>query len=455
MCELNRFILAIIAALVLFLSAVCAPVYSSVGYEGSINPYLIYFRGPKLNKQLINEISKYDFVVFDRFRYHEVNKDTWSAIYLRNKGLKIFLYQLGPVVRGDTDHFDTYYLNNIGRYKKSRNHKSGDIFNNNNEWFLRNNYGFRYELGGDNYFLMDFGNPKFQMYWIESTLSDLVNRPWAANGVMVDLCVPFSIKTAGGLRGKYSKKYPDSKTWDVAMNSFIDSASARLKDANQMIMVNTGYSNTKSGFNAWKSLDNKNNPPDIALEEGAFAVAYGKNDVRFYPEEQWRRQVDLANNIHNYSVAYMSHTDLSPDETGVDSLGEKINFNQVFNFALGSYLLAKNDSGKKSYFSIDYARKIKGSYKNMYFSPVYEQLAFGQAIDGYKKESNVAIYSREFEKGIVYVNPSNTIQSIKDFKSKQYMFLDIDFIKGIKVKFNNASTIDIKPHSALFLQKVN
>src|SRR6266513_1635117 len=82
-----------------------------------------------------------------------------------------------------------------------------------------------------------------------------------------------------------------------------------------------------------------------AFQAGAFAVMWGPSDVQFFPESDWKRQLDTMTAIRNSKVAMLSHTRLwqvPGMDTGTDNWGRPVTYWQTLWYSLGSFLLGKN-----------------------------------------------------------------------------------------------------------------
>lgn len=403
-----------------------------------VNTLLVYYgAAPRLDTSLIRGFEPFDMVVIDRFRFPKVNGNTWQALKAQNPHQIVLVYQMGPQISLEKDDLPVIGLNGLGRYEVSRGHSRGDIKNDNPEFILKNTVGNEllvsvYETD----YQLDFGDSGVQEYWYEATKADVVTQPWRGDGVMIDNCTPYHMPLKKKLVMMQSKKYPDAASWDKAMNSFVNSIVRFAHADSQLVMTNRGHSRTQTGREAWLSLDASDNPPDYVLEEGAFAVSYGKGDVQFFSEDDWFRQITTPREIKNSSVAFISHTDLDIGESGYDSHGRKVSFDEFLTYSLASYLLAKNDDGPMTYFSIAADRK-NGQYNRNSWLDVYKHLDLGPAYSGmYKRDG---IYVREFEKGFVLVNPHRKDKEVSVMEGVvgRYTFTP----EGLK----NEGAIEVRP----------
>lgn len=421
-----------------------------------INTFLIYYGGgDKFTVEDAEKLARYDLIAIDRFRYKNIRGNTWKVLKNINPDLKIMLYQAGPLVLDHTGKTKQYYLNNLGRFDKSRNHPMGSL-NTKPDWFLKNTLGDILIMNNNPHAkLLDFGNKQIHQYWVDATVEDILDKPWKADGIKIDNCSTFQMHPLERLMFKQSVKYPNADKWDKALNGFVASVTKSLHNKNQLVMVNRTNVRLKSGEKAWLDLDAMNDAPDVIMEEGAFAVSWGEGDVQFYSFDEWKRQMEAPGKIKKSSVALLSHTDLRPGENGKDSDGRPVSFDQIFSYSLGSYLLAKNENGYRTLFSFDYARK-DGDYKRISWIDIFGELDLGEALGSARivNDKYNRVYMREFQKGYVYVNPTDNTQSN----------IPVDNVgsgmKKLVIQNSNTATarftenkITLKPHHTLILLK--
>jgi hypothetical protein len=173
----------------------------------------------------------------------------------------------------------------------------------------------------------------------------------------------------------------------------------------QKVWINAGGTASVAGWKVLLPLDALENPPDVIGEENAFCHSAGKASTTFPSEEKWKRQVDFLNMLTKCRQAYFSRTKLPPDGEGVDNLDRPVTFWQALWYAMGSYLLGKDDQLNNAYFF--FSGEAEYSAKDWWF-PEYERINLGKAAGPYQVLvlDGADIYWRAFEMGYVYVNPT-------------------------------------------------
>ena len=419
-----------------------------------IPTFLVYYGGgPTLSSADVPKLAKYDMLDVDRFRYNNIGSNTWSAIKAANPNSKIYLYEMGPESPSYLDSSQQLYLNGLGRHNVSRGHPMGSLNGNQPGLFQKDASGNRiYSSGYSNpganqyWYLMDFGSSGYQSYWATAVKADIVDQAWVADGIFVDNCA--TTAAAAGYNTA-SAWYPTDAAWSTAMNSFVTAITASLHGYGQKIWCNKGGTVSDIGGAAWRALDSSANPPDVLLEEGAFAVEWGAN-TQFFPEASWKRQIDNMGAIKNTRVALMSHTQLSPGGSGTDNWGQSVTFWQTLWYSLGSFSLGKNDTLGNSYFMFNGG----SGYNQLWWFDEYDKLDLGKSVGGYKVSTigGANIYWREFEKGYVYVNPTTTnVSSITLPQASRQITHDTLF--SALSSLPTVNTISLRGHNAAFVLK--
>ncbi len=412
-----------------------------------IQTFLIYqAKGPTLRPGDEHKLAKYDILYFGRFRYNEVNGDTWGAVRALNPNVLIYLYQQGPDVWRNQDNNDVARVNNIVRYDNARGHSMGNLNADNPDLFLLQTDGSRCHTYGRDYrYLMDFGSPKFHDYWLEASCTDIVEGPWVADGIFIDNTSP----QQWGYACDTPAKYDTDEKWGAAMHEFQMGLTKGLRARGQKVWTNTCCSLDPFGFEAWIDLDNGPHCPDLLAEEGAFC--HGWDGGGFYSEQQWRRQVDIMGRLKNCGITIFSHIQLNEGESGTDNFGKPVTYFQALWYALASFLLGKNDELNNAYFF--FFPHTQG-YRGLWWYDEYERIDLGKAVGTYERVicDGVGVYRRQFVDGYVYVNPTaddaGSIPLPEPCKQLTHENINQD-PKG----FQDVETIDLKSHHSAILVK--
>ncbi|MGI6657054.1 MAG: putative glycoside hydrolase [Desulfobulbus sp.] len=400
----DKIVLKILYILIIFIYFLFDP-FRVLANNDFIKNIAIFYSA-KISEDDLICLSKYDVVVLNRFNFNMIDNDTFGAIKKLKNECDIYVYQLGAETNIDQDEYLTKYLNSIARYENGRGHSMGSLKNDNPSLILTGRDGrYFYNIQYPNSILMDFGSKDYQKYWIEATFTDILLQPWRADGVLIDNClVAESVTGRNPFGAEFPVSYGDAQRWNDGMNDFVGTISLALRQDGQKMITNRGNSRHQAGYDAWLALDQSGNPPDIVMEEGAFAVSWGANDVQFYPENDWKRQVDVVGKITRSEVALISHTKLSPENpVGRDNFGRPVTFWQALWYSMCSYHLARRDAPNNSYFMF----KTKG-YQSVWWFDGYDRIDLGRALGEYtvRNISGTNVYMREFEKGYVLVNPT-------------------------------------------------
>src|SRR5882724_5448427 len=399
------------AALAVLLSAAhLAQAQTVAGPNKFIPTFLVYYGGgPTLVASDAAKLAKFDLLDIDRFRYNQIGPNTWAAVKAVNPNIEIYLYEDGPEAQNYMDALPQISINGMGRHNVSRGHSMGSLNGNHPELFLLDSSGNRiYNAGFSNvaanqfWYLMDFGSPTYQAYWVEGVKADIIDQPWVADGVHADLCVTFGAPAG---ENAVPVKYPTDAVWSVAMNNFARAITAGLHTHGQKLWCNKGSTTSTAGVASWVALDSGANPPDVMAEEGAFAVAFGPWSTQFVPEALWKNQVDVMSAVTNTKVAMFSHTALGEGQSGTDNWGLPVSYWQTLWYSLGSFLLGKNDTLNNAYFFFSGNGE---ALNRIWWYDEYDKIDLGKALGPYAVTTigGVNIYSREFERGYVLVNPT-------------------------------------------------
>jgi hypothetical protein len=416
--------------------------------------FLVYYgSGPTLGSTDVAKLAKYDLLDVDRFRYTEIGANTWASIKAANPKSQIYLYEIGPEVYTMQDSTGVQWVNSLARYNVSRGHPMGSLNGNQPALFQTDATGkriyskaFSNVSAGQYSYLMDFGSSAYQSYWVTGVKADIIDQPWVADGVFADNCL--TLAAAGGYSAT-SAWYSTNAAWSTAMNTFTSAISAGLHGYNQKLWCNRGSTSFTDGAAAWLALDKSANAPDVILEEGAFAVMYGAA-VQFFPETDWKRQVDTMGAIRNSKVAMLSHTQLSPDQSGTDNWGQPVSFWQALWYAMGSFQLGKNDALGNAAFMFNGG----SGYNKIWWFDEYDKIDLGKALSPYSVTTvgGVNLYWREFEKGYVYVNPTTNNVAALPLPQPVRQLTHGNLLSSVS-SLPSVSTISLNGHNAAFLLK--
>lgn len=401
-------------------------------------------------------LARFDLLDIARYRFSQINGNTYAAIKAINPQVQIYSYLEGQFTRNDQDGYHVSALSTLGRHNISRGHSMGSLNADNPQLFLLDALGQRifniaYSNPGENAFsyLMDFGSTSYLSYFLESVRTDVVGRNWQADGLFVD---DLSILPAAHLSGT-PVVYPDQTSWITAMQQFSTGLAEGLQQEGLKMWANMGNTRNQAGADVWLALDAQAPRPDVVMEEGAFVVSWGSGDAQFLPEADWKRQVDLLGAIKNFKVTYLSHVDLDEDAEGIDNFGKRVTFWQAFYYALGSYLLGKNEIENNSYFMF-FNSVYAYSLARYWWFPEYDKIDLGAAQGEYAVtvHDGVNVYSRKFERGYVYVNPTSSKVSEVSLP-EACLPVTHDAIEDLS-SILPVSVVDLPPHSATILMHV-
>ena len=352
------------------------------------------------------KIANFDMVVLNRFAYDELGGNVWAQIKGYNPNILIYLYELGMQSANDQDADTIEDLNSLGRYNVSRGHPMGSLSGNQPQLFLLNASGNR--IADPSYtddYLMDFGSPTYQQYWVTAAVNDFVNQKWVADGIFVDRCD--TTQDSGGMT---PAKYPTNATWDPAMNAFSAGITQGMSGYNQKLFLNRGCTITADGQAAYIALDASATPPDAVLEEGAFVMNWTSYAAWFYSEAQWKGEIDLMGQIHHSKTVWESTVNLAEGASATDNYGQPVAFWDAFWYAMCSYLMGKNTVDNNSYFVFQ-----EGGNTVVFQGELTPgAINLGNAVGNYVVTSigGTNVYRRQYTNGYVYVNPTTTAATV-------------------------------------------
>jgi hypothetical protein len=370
-----------------------------------------FLRYAAFSAEDVTNAAKCDFVIASRGEFG-------NEIKAINPNSKIYLYQFATAVYTTQDTENVEGVNTLARWETSRGLSGflpNGLYGSYPSWFVYYNtststdpsnivtdsYGAKY---------LQFGLPDYQAYFLAGTLADTVGQPWQADGDFLD--GPY-VGSSWSLFN--NTQYASSTIRIPAMENFVENICSGLHSNGQLCAANLGGGastvDPNGGIAAWESIDANANHPDVGLEEGTFSDGWFGNYITFQPETNWLYRINLLSQLHTMKVAYYSDTSnvISPTNlNGVDNYGKPVNFYDVLWFDLTSFLIGKNTTDNTSYFGFGDGSINSGGG----WYPEYN-INLGSAVGNYQmtSSSGTDIYYREFQKGYVYVNPTNTDSS--------------------------------------------
>ncbi len=402
------------------------------------------------------KLARYSMFSFNRHRYYDLSPDTYSLVRAINPDIIILNYVHGPGIWTGYSDGDWSYdsetvlqINNISRYSNARGHSMGNLNDDNPELFLLDAGGERIHSYHKSWrWLMDFGSAEYQAYWLEAVQTDMIDQPWGPDGIYVDNCMP----TWGDYFCVMPAKYANEAGYTAAMHSFQTGIAAGLRALGKKVVPNSGHTTDADGLAANLALGADPNYPDFLCEEGAFVHGWVTSRAgTFYPEEKWKRQIDLMVQLQNSGPLMRSHVNIPEGGSGLDNYGRTFTYWDGLWYAMGSYLLGKNDTLNNAHWT--FSNKIDKYFK-LYWYDEYEVIDLGVAVGNYQitNYSGNNIYWREFEKGYVYINPTrNDVTGISLPEACKQ--LSHDTINDDPATFADVTTIDLDVHRGTVLMK--
>ena len=357
------------------------------------------------------KLARYSMFSFNRHRYYDLSPDTYSLVSAINPDIIILNYVHGPGIwtgysDGDwsMDSENVLNINNISRYSNARGHSMGSLNDDNPGLFLLNAAGERIHTYYKSWrWLLDFGSAQYQAYWLEAVQTDMIDQPWGPDGIYVDNCMP---TWGGGYWCEMPAKYGTEAGFTAAMHSFQTGIAEGLHALGKKVCPNSGHTTDAAGFAANMAIDADPNYPDFLCEEGAFTHGWVTSRAgTFYPEEKWKRQIDLMVQLKNSGPLMRSGINIPEGGSGLDNYGRAFTYWDALWYAMSSYLLGKNDTLNNAYWTFT---NTTDKYLKLYWYDEYDRIDLGVAVGNYQVTNYGGnnIYWREFEKGYVYINPS-------------------------------------------------
>ena len=226
-----------------------------------------------------HSLSLRSFLDVNRFNYlDDQGNSTWAKLKSLNPAIQIYVYEAPAQIYSSQDNLTNYPsavgLNTIARYDQARPlsnpYPVGNLDRNNPGFFLFDSNGNRITDSVYGFYYLDQGNPAFAIYWLGSVYSDIITQPWKADGIYVD-GPGFALPSLPA----NSAKYPTDAAWATASLTFMQVVTTGLHLYGQKVWFNASSTNTAVGQSSWEIADAWADPPDVLMDEGAFAVKWG------------------------------------------------------------------------------------------------------------------------------------------------------------------------------------
>ena len=446
--------------------------YNQVVEAKFINTFLVRYGAASLTNA--SALAKYDIIFPHENHWNDLKGAAFTEIKAINPNVKIYPYYMITITDANENCEKQPHPHTPGRYDKNAtklcNHRLGDIKNDNPNFHLVDSKGYKLQWSfseSNIHYWLDFGDDSTDGYqhWVtEAIIADKYGKAWqvGADGIFADYlwAVKAGTRNWDLLTSPYPTLYPTDAAWATAMNDFIKNVGGALSIYNIEIAGNRGplgYASTHIvAIEAWKSQDQSAYPMAAAMQEGCITQKYisGK-DVYWWNETLWRDTIDLMGDLENTKFCCLFSVKHSTmDYVGIDNLDQKVTGWEALWYSIGSYLLGKNDTYNTTYFEFIYGDAAYDQDSKFWFDE-YDKIDLGNAVGNYNvvpKERN-NIYWREFEKGYVYVNPTNNnvtnilLPQICKQRTHENLYEPLTGLKEI-------SSIDLDAHRAAILYKV-
>jgi len=192
--------------------------------------------------------------------------------------------------------------------------------------------------------------------------------------------------------------------------SFREGDLAGLHGYGQKLWCNKGGTRLVDGSTSWLALDAGANPPDVFMEEGAFAVMWGPWSVQFFQESEWKRQVDTMAALRTPKPRCSATRSSRWTKPGRTTTAVRSPSGRPL--VLAGILPPRQE--RRGQRLLQFPRG-DSDYNKIIWYDEYDKIDLGKALGSYTVTTigGVNVYSREFEKGYVYVNPTpNNVASV-------------------------------------------
>jgi hypothetical protein len=246
-------------------------------------------------------------------------------------------------------------------------------------WFLKNTGGQNFTSEAyDWLWAMDIGSAEYQHKWAENVIAEVESQGW--DGVFMD-------DANASMKYAYDPskvaKYPDDASYSAAMESALAYIGPAIQAHGKLAIANFAmWVEAPQTYNHWLSYVSG------ALDE--MFVKWGRGAGEGYREQgQWETQVAEAEYAASKGKAFLAFTQGAAGET------------QAARYGYASVLLGGNGSASYAF---------TPNYTSETWLPEYEY-EIGNPTGGDIAEAG-GVHRRQFEDGLVLVNPSDAARTV-------------------------------------------
>jgi len=317
------------------------------------------------------------------------------------------------------------------------------------------------------YIAMNLGNTNWRSFWMERTWNDLFGEKPIfsgsnlANGILVDGTVshpysgfpfcPFEYwnDSTNQCNGNTDHPAPywtgsgwDISKWRTDMINFINEVVSWYKSRNKWI-----------AFNVWKlnpdfaSIFNQiGGKKLVAMEECGFVCNSFPPSIN-----HWKERLQYLQQAKNFAVFSLNRISISQGQ-GIDKLDNEVIPGvrgwDVLWFAMTSFMLGYDPQTRNGYFNFTIFSSGTWQYRDCYWLDEYDPkyLNLGYPVSQ-AKELASGVWEREFERGWVWVNPTNQEKTVF-IPNGRARILNHDNFKNPNL-VNPVEQFNIKPFSGV------
>ncbi|HEX2044488.1 MAG TPA: putative glycoside hydrolase [Gaiellaceae bacterium] len=315
------------------------------------------------------DLSRYDYVILHAWEHARI-----PALKAANPNLKAIVYKdmAATVQYASHDGVDDELLPaGVGYYDAHRNHP---------DWFLLDTQGRRVESAHfSGVWLMDVGSRAYQDRWLANVASELRGKGW--DGVMLD---DTNYSPAWHLAGRTLAKYPGDAQYAAATRSFLARVGPPLMADGFLVLPNV-YTVWPSGHDVWRDW--------IQFTSGAvqeYWTKWGEDASQHFTGADWSYRREFLRITQQAGKVYLGITYAPLDDV------------RSMRYARASFLLDWN--GGRSALVFEPSPGGQDPYSQEWTADV--GMPLGRAYQAGR------VWRRDFETGVVLVNPSTSTASI-------------------------------------------